>query len=184
METPSPALATVAYEGNSDVDSLSLSSIPAFPQYPQYSPPPVPRTAPPTLTDLSPNNPFYHPPATDPFANSPNTTTLASFPSISTTASTIPSDDSTISPASSKPLISSPRKSPSKQGHAPLFGRGSSSHGHGRHYPRGDSQDDKDESVSLWRPDEREPDLESGRESRTDTPEPGSIRLVQNTNRL
>lgn len=114
------------------------------------------RSAPPTVYE----DPFR--PRADPFANSPSTTTLASFPSFTTlgssTASTVGTAGTDVHP---------------HLHHHRLFGRSTSP----RHYPRGDSLDDKEESESLVRhsPSPEDRDLEAGE---VEMPPEGSVRLV------
>lgn len=120
------------------------------------------RTAPPMLSALSFEDPFFDT-RIDPYENTPSTAALATFPSVSSTSITPTQDDD--SPTS---LRNS--KSPTSQhlrvggSHHHLFGRTPS----GRHYPRGDSVDDKEESQSLWRGSDS-PDLD---------PAEASVRLV------
>ncbi|KIP01259.1 hypothetical protein PHLGIDRAFT_97099 [Phlebiopsis gigantea 11061_1 CR5-6] len=110
------------------------------------------RSAPPTVYE----DPFRA--RADPFANSPSTTTLASFPSFTTSGSSNASTVGTAGPDRQ-----------SHQHHHHLFGRSSS----GRDYPRGNSDDDEEESESLVRNSSR--DLEAGT---LNIRQEGSIRLV------
>ena len=59
-----------------------------------------------------------------------------------------------------------------------LFGGGTPRSPSTRHYPRGDRDDDREESVSLWNGSNSYLDLESATEA--DFPQ-GGIRLVPNT---
>ncbi|CAL1705871.1 unnamed protein product [Somion occarium] len=123
------------------------------------------RSAPPMLDSV------YRPLSIDPFAPQPRTATMGSFPSISSTA---PSS-STESPTSTRRLISSGRsKASSPPHHHTLFGRSTSERE--RHYPRGDKEEDKEESESLWHHGGEE-DVESVRDVEART----SIRLVPNS---
>jgi len=130
------------------------------------------RSAPPVLDNLNLSNPFYQPHAVDPFENSPSTTTLATFPSMSSTSTSqlIPSDSPTDTIKKSSPTTPDRKTGSSSSHHHNIFGHSPSG---GKSYPRGDSQDDREESMSLWRPSE---------DSGTSPPDlaPSSIRLVPN----
>lgn len=103
------------------------------------------RSAPPMLSELSFDDPFFRP-YMDPFENSPSTAVLTTFPSVSS-ASVAPSqevDEDFLTPSRNPTSPPGQRRGGS---HHSLFGRTPS----GRNYPRGDSLDDKEESQSLWR---------------------------------
>lgn len=157
------------------------------------------------LTDLNFSDPFSRPHPIDPFANSPSTTTLATFPSISSANSEPDSLRAVVglsldrskppsASASSSPYLSPPQ-SHSKSGsgassHHHLFGRSAS----GKNYPRGDRDDDRDESVSLFPPHGADIEEEKEGEAETETEGEGeefgedlskkSIRLVPSQNRF
>lgn len=124
------------------------------------------RSAPPTVYDDP-----YRPRTMDPFANSPSTTTVASFPSFSSSTATVGRPDSQVSADPSfigtRPVSSVGERG--SHGHNSLFGR----MGGGRHYPRGDSVDDREESESLWHRPSDEESL-----SDPEYPPEGSVRLV------
>lgn len=130
--------------------------------------PTAPLTAPPALGSSGNTTTFQRPDASSPFEGLPSTTTLSSFPSATSASSPGPRD----SP-------STPAMSPTARlRHIQLFGRSPS----GRHYPRGDRDDDREESISLWnRPSTDSLDLENSSASETDLPG-GGIRLVPNSN--
>ncbi|TCD67203.1 hypothetical protein EIP91_000379 [Steccherinum ochraceum] len=154
----------------------------------------TPLSAPPTLSGLNFNDPFARPNAVDPFANSPSTTTLATFPSISSSANSEGDSLRAVVgvgasperpkqppaapqglPATPRPPRAAPpppataasthgrsRSSSSSQPHHPhhhLFGRSPV-----KNYPRGDREDDREESISLFHGDEdgRKSDEEMG----------------------
>lgn len=169
---------------------------------------PPPQSAPPTLFE-DPYRSRAFPVADDPFANSPSTTILSDFPkrpgyarstsSSSTTGATVgfgirdsrfATDESGALHDSSLPAVTSSQQQQQQQ-HPHLdrlFGRSrshsGSSHTPGRHYPRGDSRDDREESESLVNPhpsgaDERDQSsTDSDSEVLVELPPQGSIRFV------
>ncbi|KAI0076037.1 DUF803-domain-containing protein [Panus rudis PR-1116 ss-1] len=156
------------------------------------------RSAPPTLM-TSPDEQFYRPLHVDPFANIP-ATSAGSFPSATATTSsatgsniTSPSDAATVDSPINHSLSnvgvggghryrSSGSSSRHHQDLRHLFGRPSSS-SPSKKYPRGDKNDDREESESLWHGSNTEED-----DSDINGPEPSaveaktSIRLVPSSN--
>ncbi|EJF65229.1 hypothetical protein DICSQDRAFT_152481 [Dichomitus squalens LYAD-421 SS1] len=124
----------------------------------------VPRTAPPAFGGNS-ADPFDRPTLTSsPFDGLPSTATLATFPSA--TSSSTNSSGGRHGPTT-----------PTKSSRLPFFGRSPSS----RHYPRGESEEDREESISLW----NRPSTESldASETSSDADLPGGgIRLVPSSN--
>jgi magnesium transporter len=108
------------------------------------------RSAPPTVY-ADPYQPH------DPFENSPNTTTASTFPlySGSMNSSSTSTTGATVGLGLRDPRLEDTELGASSRlghGHGHLerlFGGTDSSHG-SRRYPKGDSLDDKEESVSLW----------------------------------
>ena len=157
------------------------------------------------LSGLDLTDPFARPHPIDPFANYPSTTTLATFPSISSANSEGDSLRAVVGLASPErpPKSSTPPssqrtpthgKTPSgSSSHRNLFGRSPS-----KQYPRGDREDDREESISLFPSHGREAaveEQESEKESEQDVEARAesdfgedvskrSIRLVPNQNRF
>ena len=124
----------------------------------------VPLTAPPTFGGDS-ADPFHRPRLTSsPFEGLPSTATLTSFPSATSTSSSSPGGRHGPS-------------TPTKSSRLPLFGRSPSS----RHYPRGDREEDREESISLWNRPSTESLDTSENSSDSDLPG-GGIRLVPSSN--
>ncbi|KAI0708954.1 magnesium transporter NIPA-domain-containing protein [Cerioporus squamosus] len=126
------------------------------------SDPTAPLTAPPVLSGSTDS--FTRPPMYP--EGLPSTTTLSSFPSGVSSNSSPGGRDR-------QPIPTSPS---TRSRHMHLFGRSPG----GRHYPHGDRDDDREESMSLWnRPSTESSDIETGSES--DLPG-GGIRLVPSSN--
>lgn len=130
------------------------------------------RSAPP---EIDTNNTHHRRLSIDPFAIPPATTTLATFPSVSSISSaTTPGETPTSSRRLISPLKGDKAGSPPPQHHH-LFGLPSL--GSPRKYPKGDKEEDREESESLWHGvsedgDRRSDDVELG----------NSIRLVPSSN--
>ena len=126
-----------------------------------------PLTAPPALQSGTSTAAFLPPSAApSPYDRHPSTAAASSFPPHPASA-TPPRSDSAV------PLSPGARL---RQLH--LFGGGTPRSPSTRHYPRGDRDDDREESVSLWNGSNSYLDLESATEA--DFPQ-GGIRLVPNT---
>ncbi|RPD59754.1 DUF803-domain-containing protein [Lentinus tigrinus ALCF2SS1-6] len=138
-------------------------NLPVLDSREDISDPTAPLTAPPVLSGRTDS--FPRP--TLSFDGLPSTATTSSFPSA---VSSRPS-------SGGRDRQSTPTSSPSTRlRHMNLFGRSPG----GRHYPHGDRDEDREESVSLWnRPSTESLDTETGSES--DLPG-GGIRLVPNSN--
>lgn len=92
----------------------------------------------------------------DPFEGSPSTTTLSTFPSYTSTSNT--------STSNTKP----------REHHALFGGKKRTASGRSYPYPKGDREDDREESERLWRQgSDSEPELEASPEE-----EHVSVRLV------
>ncbi|KAI0743637.1 magnesium transporter NIPA-domain-containing protein [Daedaleopsis nitida] len=129
------------------------------------SDPTVPLTAPPVLSSGFGSFAPHSPPFSNVFDGMPSTTTLSSFPSTGTSSSSSPG---------ARDGPSTPTSPSARLRHLQLFGRSPS----GRPYPRGDRDDDREESLSLWNRSSTE-DLEAGSESELPG---GGIRLVPSSN--
>ena len=140
-----------------------ILNLPVLDSREDISDPTAPLTAPPVLSGSTDS--FTRPALS--VEGLPSTTTLSSFPS---------AISSNHSPGG-RDRQSTPTSSPSTRlRHMNLFGRSPG----GRHYPPGDRDDDREESMSLWnRPSTESSDVETGSES--DLPG-GGIRLVPSSN--
>ncbi|KAI0355701.1 DUF803-domain-containing protein [Trametes cingulata] len=133
----------------------------------------APLTAPPALGgggDL-----FHHPPLTNPYDGLPSTSTLSSFPSNSSASPSYGDRQRQRSPATQHQMSPASRLR--------LFGR-NSHNSPARHYPRGEREEDQEESQSLWHRPSNESsssDLEAASESEGGIPG-GGIRLVPSSN--
>ena len=137
-----------------------------------------PYTAPPALGTGRSAGAFPDTPSPSPYDGLPSTTTSTSFPSASTTSNLIPSGSARSPgvPGSAGPASAPPTSPGSRLRHLQLFGSRSPG---GRPYPRGDRDDDREESISLWNRPSTD-GLELQDESDPDLPQ-GGIRLVPNT---
>ncbi|KAI0369698.1 DUF803-domain-containing protein [Pilatotrama ljubarskyi] len=130
----------------------------------------VPLTAPPVMG----GDAYHHPPLTNPYDGLPSTSTLSSFPSNSSGSPSYGDRQRQRSP---------PQSQMSPASRLRLFGR----HNHNspaRHYPRGEREEDREESESLWHRPSNESsssDLEAASESEGGIPG-GGIRLVPSSN--
>ncbi len=127
----------------------------------------APLTAPATLESTSDAS-RRRPTLSGPFDGLPPSGTLSSFPSASSAS------------APNSPGGHGGQSTPSKSSRLhsmPLFSRSPSS----RHYPRGDQDDDREESIRLWNRESTESLDASESASETDLPG-GGIRLVPSTN--
>jgi len=138
------------------------------------------RSAPPTVLE----NP-YRVQVEDPFANSPQTTTASTFPAYYNTynssSSTTSTTGATLGLGTRDSRFEEKRTSSASRPHLDrLFNRSSSSNG-SRHYPKGDSVEDEEESVSLWHRPSLESHSADDHESDVELPPMpphGSVRLV------
>ncbi|KAI0093083.1 magnesium transporter NIPA-domain-containing protein [Irpex rosettiformis] len=133
------------------------------------------RSAPPTVY-VDP----YRSPTMNPFENSPQTTTAMTFPKYANSTSSLSTSTTgaTIGTGIRDSLVEDRTSQGQGHGHLDrLFGRSNSSSGV-RKYPKGDSMDDKEESMSLvHRPSEES--IESVESLPSIIPQGNSIRLVR-----
>ncbi|KAH8077493.1 magnesium transporter NIPA-domain-containing protein [Cristinia sonorae] len=201
--TPGTGDDSVIHEARPSYIPMNSRDVPPLPQ---LSPPPevdeeTPLSAPPMLSGLDFHDPFARPHPIDPFANSPSTTTLATFPSSISSIASEPDSLRAVVGLTSSPERERPpsfhhstpprpaahtHTSSTGSHHHNIFGRGRSPH---KGYPRGDEQDDRDESISLVHTpnEERDAEVQSVETADTELGEDvskKSIRLVPSPNRF
>ncbi|KAL1942023.1 hypothetical protein VTO73DRAFT_6553 [Trametes versicolor] len=156
--------------GDGQILTLNLPALDSLDEVSTIAP--TPMTAPPVLSGRS--DVFHHPPVRNPYDGLPSTSTLGSFPSNTSSSPSYGARERERSPAAAAQMSPASRMR--------LFGRNSHS-SPSRHYPRGERDEDREESESLWhRPSgdstsSSSADLEAGGDGGLGMPG-GGIRLV------